>query len=110
MTTRERVSGEASWPFVETAKINATSIDRSNKYLLIRSLHLEIAQRHSLVELVVLDVKFDVVIAGLWNIQFRHVDACHFSDAARGLDGRFGGSFWPDRQGDLSFFYGGPVR
>src|SRR2546427_506610 len=89
----------------ETVKINPTSIDRSNKYLLIRSLHLEIAQRHSLVELVVLDVKFNVIIASLRNIQFRDVDARHSSDPARGLDGCFGGSFWPDGQADLSFFH-----
>src|SRR5262249_32555281 len=52
------------------------------------SLHFEIAYGHALIELVVLDVKLDVIFAGFWNCQLSHVNPVDFADAARSYNRR----------------------
>src|SRR5262245_8249522 len=51
------------------------------------SLHFEIAQRHALIELFVLDVKLNVVITRSRNSELGDVYSCHFSDPAHRLRG-----------------------
>src|SRR5712691_7516314 len=78
----------------------ATFLCRSAAFLFIASLHLEITQRHALVELCILDVKLNVVLARLWYGQVRDIDAGDFPDAAGRLDDRLARAFGPHCQSD----------
>ena len=66
------------------------------------SLHFEIAQRHALVELLVLDMKFDVVVAGFGRSQLSDIDSGDFANSARCLHDRFSGFLGPHGQRDFS--------
>src|SRR5215475_3691555 len=68
------------------------------------SVHLEIAQRQTLVEFFVLDMKFDVVVAGPGNGQLSNVNSSDFSDPAYSLRCYLRRSLWFCDQSNFGFF------
>src|SRR5437879_7075522 len=85
--------------------LHSVAAPRLNKHAplpLIASLHLEIAQRHSLVELCVLDMEFNVVLTGVRHGNLRDVNPRHLTYLADRLRSGPGRTFGTDSQGDLS--------
>src|SRR5262245_54077328 len=90
VTTRSSVGGRPDcWAGPGTEKAvtvrSKTETMTASLFTCDSSLHFEIAQRHALVELFILDMKLNVVVTGPGNGELCNVNSGYFSNTAHRL-------------------------